>query len=708
MPSTNRASRRRSALLLAGALGLFSVVSGVAPVAAAPAQATAVVSAATAAKAGTTALSAPPVPAALNTKLACAYTHNDLSELQSFGWLVGRQLDCASLFNDTSTSWAVWEDPWFAHMPLDQPQFAWRKWLASGPKTVLLSQSLVPDGVDPLTWRALGAAGAYDDHIRTLATNLVTYGMGDTIIRLAHEGNGDWSYDYVGPTAQDHADWRTYWAHFASVMRSVPGASFEFDWNVNAASPAVAFDDYYPGDSAVDVIGIDQYDWASAWVGTAQPARWTYQRDIALGINAVVDYAAAHGKPLSIPEWGLVPTTVPQGMGDDPYFVDQLAAIVRTQPVRYQSYFNSAGSVTMRLQDLAGSRAAWKRHYGSGGDSYLPSPLTPPPPPPVYPAVSADLDTRTACLDERSSVSALLSAGWLVGRPIDCAVLHNDGQATWAAWRDPWVTRWSASQPDYQWATWLAAGARRRTLVLAQSLVPAEAPADWRVRGVAGEYDDQIRALGATLVSRGLGDIVIRLAPKANGAWQADNMGSTAADFSAWSAFWARAAGLLRATPGSSFEMEWSISAGYRALPLDQVYPGDSAVDVVGVSALDSGPTVLGSKQPDRWDYQVGVPGGLTQVVAFGRTHGKPIAVSEWAVLPTTRADGVGDDAFYADQVATLVRNVPTRYQAYVNTASSGVLRLQDAAGTRASWKRHYGATGDTLRTPTPLRTSTT
>ena len=637
---------------------------------------------------------ATPVPDALDTKLACAYTDNNVSELQSFGWLVGRQLDCASVFNDTATTWAAWEDPWFAHMPLDQPQYDWRRWLSAGSRTLVISQSLVPDGAEA-DWRSLGASGAYDDHIRALAENLVEYGMGDTIIRLAHEGNGSWSHDWIGDTPEKIADWKAYWAHFVGVMDSVPGTSFEFDWTVNASSPAVPFDDYYPGDSAVDIIGIDQYDWASAWVGTAQPARWNYQRDIALGVTDLADFAERHGKPLSVPEWGLVPTTVPQGMGDDAYFVDELARVVRDHPTRYQSYFNKTTDVTMRLQDLPGSRAAWKRRYGAGGDSYEPSPAVPPPPAPVYPDVPAALDTRRACLDEQSTYSALQSFGWLTGRTMDCAVLHNDGPSSWAAWRDPWVTRMPTEQTDYRWAAWKASAPDDRTLVLVQNLVPGDAPADWRARGAAGDYDDQVRALGETLVARGLGDIVIRLGPKSNGDWAIDNVGQTSADFAAWRSYWARAADLLRDTPGSSFEIEWTISAGYRALPLDQLYPGDEAVDVVGVAQLDSAPSSFGTAQPLRWDRQRAVAGGIDQVVRFARTHGKPLAISEWAVLPTSRADGAGDDFVFADRIAQIVRDVPTRYHAYVNNASSNVLRLQDAAATRASWKRHFGATGD-------------
>nr|WP_284288688.1 glycosyl hydrolase [Angustibacter aerolatus] len=264
----------------------------------------------------------------------------------SGGCSAGR-LDCASVFADTAPTWATWEDPWFAHMPIDQPQYAWKKWLDAGGRTLVISQSLVPNGIDP-DWRAKGAAGEYDDHVRALARNLVSYDMGGSIIRLAHEANGNWSYDWLGDTAQQRADWKAYWARFAAVMNSVPGASFEFDWTVNAASPAVPFDDYYPGDAAVDVIGIDQYDWASAWVGKAQPARFAYQRSLALGLDALVAFGKAHGKPLSVPEWGLVPASIPEGMGDDPAYADLLAAVVRDNPTRYQSYFEVTGTVNQK------------------------------------------------------------------------------------------------------------------------------------------------------------------------------------------------------------------------------------------------------------------------------------------------------------------------------------------------------------------------
>ena len=497
-------------------------------------------------------------------------------------------------------------------MPLTDPQYNWRGWMAGGSRTLILTQSLVPVGIES-NWRSLGAAGAYDTYIRALATNLVGYGMGASIIRLAPEANGDWNFDDVGTTPQDNADWAAYWAHFVQVMKSVPGTAFQFDWTINPGYRAIPFASYYPGDAAVDIVGIDQYDWASAWVGTAQPARWNYQYTQSLAMSDLVAWAVAHDKPLSIPEWGLVPTTNTSGMGDDAYFADQIGALVKNNVVRYQSYFNATSASTMQLQDVPGARASWKRHFGTTGDAQKVSPPAPPVVAPAYPPVPAAMDTKLPCIDESSSLSAMQSFGWLTGRTMACAVIHNDSPGSWAAWDDPWMTRTPAVTTDYAWPQWLAAGNGTRTLVLAQSLVPAGLPSDWRTRGANGEYDAYFTQLGSTLVSRGLGNIIIRLGAKANGDGT-DSVGTTPQNYADWQAFYARAVALLRAVPGASFQIEWTVNAGYHAIPLDQIYPGDASVDIIGVALYDSAPAAVGAAQPARWTYEAGVADGITAI----------------------------------------------------------------------------------------------
>ena len=50
-------------------------------------------------------------------------------------------------------------------------------------------------------------------------------------------------------------------------------------------------------------------------------------------------------------------------MGDNPYFVDRMADVVRNNPTAYQSYFESTTDVGMLLTDAPRSLAAYRRHF---------------------------------------------------------------------------------------------------------------------------------------------------------------------------------------------------------------------------------------------------------------------------------------------------------------------------------------------------------
>ena len=311
-----------------------------------------------------------------DTKTACAYTQHSISALDRFSAMVGRTVDCAVVFSDTTTTWPDWEQPWV--LGGNNVDTQWAAWYRAVPgRTLVVTQSLVPVGITG-DWRALGASGAYDDYIRTWATGMVAAGLGSTIIRLGHEANGDWYFDSIGSTPTDYANWAAYWARFVRVARSVPGAAFSFDWTVNPGYRRIPFDSYYPGDDVVDIIGVDQYDgvaYAPNPLPTTDAARWTAILAQQWGLGDLMTYATAHGKPLSIPEWGLmVPgSSGGTGGGDDGYFVDRIAEIVRTHDVRYTSVWEmNDPTSSVALENNPAALAAYKAHFGGGGDS-LPS-----------------------------------------------------------------------------------------------------------------------------------------------------------------------------------------------------------------------------------------------------------------------------------------------------------------------------------------------
>ncbi|WP_399885145.1 glycoside hydrolase family 26 protein [Streptomyces sp. BBFR51] len=140
-----------------------------------------------------------------------------------------------------------------------------------------------------------GAAGRFDHHFRALAERLVALKVPDTVLVLGWEMNGTTYTHRCGP---DPEAWKTYWNRIVTTMRAVPGQKFRFDFAPSRGQDAVPWTQCYPGDATVDIIGMDSYD---------QPRGMKFDEQVKepYGLQAHVDFAKAHGKPISYPEWGL-------------------------------------------------------------------------------------------------------------------------------------------------------------------------------------------------------------------------------------------------------------------------------------------------------------------------------------------------------------------------------------------------------------------
>ncbi|MFB6555672.1 glycoside hydrolase family 26 protein [Streptomyces sp. NPDC056405] len=154
------------------------------------------------------------------------------------------------------------------------------------------------EGVDDDEVRKLlrqGAAGRFDHHFRALAERLVELNVPDTVLVLGWEMNGTTYTHRCGP---DPEAWKTYWNRIVTTMRSVPGQKFRFDFTPSRGRDAIPWTQCYPGDATVDIIGMDSYD---------QPRGMAFDEQVKepYGLQAHVDFAKAHGKPISYPEWGL-------------------------------------------------------------------------------------------------------------------------------------------------------------------------------------------------------------------------------------------------------------------------------------------------------------------------------------------------------------------------------------------------------------------
>ncbi|MFC9650084.1 MULTISPECIES: glycoside hydrolase family 26 protein [unclassified Streptomyces] len=165
------------------------------------------------------------------------------------------------------------------------------------------------------------AQGDYDGHFKALAERLVGLGVPDTVIVLGWEMNGVTYTHRCGP---DPESWKKYWNRIVTTMRAVPGQKFRFDFAPNRGRDAIPWTECYPGDDVVDIMGMDSYD---------QPPGRTFDEQVnePFGLQEHVDFAAAHGKVISYPEWGLFRN------GDNPEYMRRMLQWIDTYKPVYST-----------------------------------------------------------------------------------------------------------------------------------------------------------------------------------------------------------------------------------------------------------------------------------------------------------------------------------------------------------------------------------
>ncbi|HEY0935165.1 MAG TPA: glycosyl hydrolase [Trebonia sp.] len=221
----------------------------------------------------------------------------------------------------------------------------------------------------------LVAGGGADGYFQTLARHLVSAGFGTSYIRLGWEFNADWmGWGICNPQGTGLSSWAgdfvPAFRNIVTSMRAVTGADFKFIWNPidssNASCPGASLENFYPGDSYVDMVSLDTYDGIGGTTGDA--ARWT---DLRNGVNAGgwtavkpaaasgqsfagygMDWLAAfgqqHAKEIGLPEWGLNASGANGGGGDDAYFVTQVAGWIKAHATGPTIFWNT-GDGTLPL-----------------------------------------------------------------------------------------------------------------------------------------------------------------------------------------------------------------------------------------------------------------------------------------------------------------------------------------------------------------------
>ena len=249
---------------------------------------------------------------------------NTRAVVDAFGTWRGHPVDVATVWANRGT----WND-------IVNPAFMYRRWQGA-PQTVAFGVAMLPEHVAGVSLQAC-ANGNYNSYWRQFGTNISSYGLGNSIIRLGWEFNGNWyAWQATNPTA-----WAACWRQIVTSARATaPG--LKWDWNVNRgvtsglADPTQA----YPGNAYVDTIGVDSYD---MWPGATTDANWQKQLNGTQGLNYWLAFAKAHGKKFAVPEWGNVTTGGSPG-GDNPAYVNDMLGFFRANAasLAWESNFQGA------------------------------------------------------------------------------------------------------------------------------------------------------------------------------------------------------------------------------------------------------------------------------------------------------------------------------------------------------------------------------
>jgi hypothetical protein len=227
------------------------------------------------------------------------------------------------------------------------------------------------------------AAGTYNTQYTSLVNTIKNRGVGvqpnDLVFRPGWEFNGGW-YPWGANNSSFVVDatrppkFIQAFQNFVNISRSIlPNALI--DWNAAHGSPSgLPTSNWYPGDSYVDYIGMDVYNvnYNTSAPSDSDATWWSVLlTGNGYGLNWLESFSAAHGKQISIPEWGTgrkIDGT--DRSRDSRYFIAQMADWIRKHNVKYHSYFHyPAGD---GFWQLGSDIPLWKTVPGGGTIRFFP------------------------------------------------------------------------------------------------------------------------------------------------------------------------------------------------------------------------------------------------------------------------------------------------------------------------------------------------
>ncbi|SDM78133.1 Glycosyl hydrolase family 26 [Nocardioides szechwanensis] len=193
-------------------------------------------------------------------------------------------------------------------------------------------------------------AGSHDAYVTTWARQIRAYGKPVTL-RFAHEMNGSWYPWAAGVNGNTASDYAPAWRHVRAVFAREKVSNVSWSW-----SPNVPYDgstplrSLYPGDSQVEQVALDGYNWGGVQAGAPWQSFWDVFDD------GVAELRSFTTKPLFVGEVGS-----PEAGGDKVQWVTDMFASLKAHPeVAGSTWFSHLKEADWRIDSSAATFEAFR------------------------------------------------------------------------------------------------------------------------------------------------------------------------------------------------------------------------------------------------------------------------------------------------------------------------------------------------------------
>jgi plastocyanin len=276
--------------------------------------------------------------------------HNGLNRrtaVTNFEALVGRQIAVERVYHEWNDVWPMADDYWSR----DQGHILYLSW-----------NGATNDGTEYCDWSDI-ANGVWDARIHEQAANIIAFGS-PMIFSFHHEPNTAPPWHVSCGTGEEYkAAWQRI--HDIFVGDGVTNVLYAFTFTAQGYDKGRG-DEFYPGNSIIDVIAADGYNWFNC---PFHPGPWREFEQIFDSFHA---FGLSKGKPMYVAEYG---------SGEDPadpnrkaqWFTNGIAQTKLWPEIKGLSYFNVGGADCARYVDT--SPQSLSAYQALGADPYANPPV---------------------------------------------------------------------------------------------------------------------------------------------------------------------------------------------------------------------------------------------------------------------------------------------------------------------------------------------